>query len=130
MVVGIKSDQVEKIWHDAGKKFDKIFARFDLGFTSDFLLKKIKKREMQLWKVGDAYMITRIECHPDLKVLSVPFLAGENMDFWLDSVIDMLKQFAVAHDCKYIEVFGRKGWGKALKDYDFFETFKILRCKL
>ena len=50
------------------------------------------------------------------------------MNEWLDDFLFKLENLAKKHGCSYIDIAGRSGWSKVLKDYNV--EYYTLRKKL
>ena len=59
-----------------------------------------------------AALTTRKAVYARGKALAIEFLGGEQMDEWLDDLMDDLKKHAKHNGCDWLECFGRKGWVK------------------
>ena len=44
-------------------------------------------------------------------------MRGSNLDNWLDQIQQVIERFAKKNNCTQVEVAGRKGWVKKLKDF-------------
>lgn len=72
---------------------------------------------MQLWGGENGCAVTEIVVYPNKKVLHV-FLAGGKLEQITDMESDAVK-WAKAQGCDGMSLSGRKGWVKALKNYDW-----------
>jgi hypothetical protein len=63
--------------------------------------------------------ITRIALYPAQKWLQIPFCGGHDMRAWLEPLLNVIDDLAVAEMCSGIEIFGRKGWTRALAPYGY-----------
>ena len=94
----------------------------DNSYSGKNLLDAILKKEMQLWiswkdKVESA-VLTQIIEYPQFKVCRWFLAGGSNLHSWLDDLTRQVETWAVANNIKRIELVGRKGWLKKLKDYE------------
>ena len=76
---------------------------------------------MQLWvnfnKEGvQGAFITKVSVYPQKNILCVLLLGGNEFMKWRDEADALLNAFGKEKNCEYVELFGRKGWGKMLKD--------------
>ena len=53
------------------------------------------------------------------KVLHVNCLAGQDMDGWLDELVEYCRSLAKQLDCVGVSCTGRPGWQRQLKHYGF-----------
>jgi len=84
---------------------------------------------MQLWVKFDTEVrgafITKIAKYPQKNLLCIILLGGKEFHKWRDEADALLNAFGKEHNCEYIELFGRKGWGKVLKDIDYNEITRL-----
>jgi|TARA_R100001480_G_scaffold76993_1_gene87068 hypothetical protein len=103
---------------------------FGLGeYSIGDIQKSCKSKNMQLWvkmngKVEGVF-ITKINKYPQKNLLCVLLLGGTNFNTWRDEADALLVAFGKEHNCEYIELFGRKGWGKMLKDLNYEEQTRL-----
>ena len=72
--------------------------------------------------------VTCIAYYPRHKACRIISLAGSNLFEWYKDSIAFLENYAKREECDYMEVFGRRGWIKIMKDYK--EECVILRKHL
>jgi hypothetical protein len=128
---GVLPEYVAKVW----PKVEPILKRVvkpRTGYTTDHVLVELQLRKWQLWVIGnfDAVVTTCIQVRPLHKVLWVPFIAGNNMDSWLDDWLKVQDAFAKENECIAIEFAGRKGWQRELRNRDYKPMWVILRKEL
>ena len=76
--------------------------------------------EAQVWVVEEnekaiAVCMTKFIHYPNYKSLHVVALTGDGWSEWGPSAHETLEVFAQETGCKKIEIWGRKGWERALK---------------
>ena len=84
----------------------------------------ILKKKMQLWiswngktNVVEAAIVTEIIDYPRLRSCRYFLAGGTNMKSWFNPMKEQIEQWAIQNNCQRIELVGRKGWVKWLKDY-------------
>lgn len=89
------------------------------GYDLDALLFELQMARMQLWVIGNfqAVAVTQIQVRPLHKVLWCQFIAGDNIEEWLDDWERVQAEFARANDCAAVEFSGRPGWRKFHNKY-------------
>ena len=109
-------------WPRAEKLLAKV-VKPETGYSLDTLLTELQMHLHQLWIIGDfdAVAVTTIQQRPLHKVLWVQFIAGRNMDVWLEDWIFAQEKFARDMECAAIEFSGRKGWNKVYKRHDGYK---------
>lgn len=92
----------------------------DLGLTEVF--DRLQKDQMQLWAFINndlitACCITQIENRASGRTCVLYYVAGKDMAVWLP-LDKFLGEWAKGHGCIALECLGRKGWERALKNWD------------
>ena len=85
---------------------------------------------MQLWVNFDkegvqGAFITKVSMYPQKNILCVLLLGGNEFMKWRDEADALLNAFGKEKNCEYVELFGRKGWGKMLKDINYEEQTRL-----
>jgi hypothetical protein len=125
---GVQPNQLLAVWN----KVDPLLKRVvtpQTGYTTEHVLAQLQLANWQLWVIGDfqGVVVTHIERRPLFSVLWVRFLAGSNVDEWLDDLAAVTEAFARHHGCRRIEFAGRHGWRKfrgRFRDYEpIYQTY-------
>ena len=85
----------------------------------------IKSKQMKLWGVvyGDILLsvfVTQETIYPNKKVLSILFCGGEAVIKYIKDIETFFKK-AIENGCKGLEIIGRKGWAKVIKQQNDLE---------
>ena len=122
-VFGLCDEDLIESWPEVATILNKVLNRSNAaqGFAHDDILQAALKQTMQVWVVVidasiKAVIVTEILIHPKNKVLSIPYVAGGQMNQWLDKAWHLLKRYARAHNCNQITAEGRKGWTRVLPE--------------
>lgn len=129
MIQGIQSKDVDKWWSHI-RTYIKDALQYGVGeYTDDDIREGCKSKDMQLWVKWDdgaqGAFVTKILQYPQFPVLIVLLLGGKDFKEWRDETDELLNRFGKEHGCKYVELFGRKGWGNYLKDINFKEQVRM-----
>jgi hypothetical protein len=130
VIQGITSDYVEQAWeYVEGYIADAL--KHGIGeYTTTDIKDLCQTQQMQLWvKYEDdtvrGAFVTQILNYPQMKILLVLLLGGNDFIKWRDEVDEVLFKFGKEHSCKFVEFFGRKGWGNYLKDINYKEQVRM-----
>ena len=129
MIEGILSKDIE-VWWPHVQEYLIPALEHGLGeYSIGDIKKDCKSKNMQLWvkmngKVEGA-IITKISKYPQKNILCVLLLGGNDFSRWRDEADGILTAFGKQNKCEYIELFGRKGWGKVLKDLNYEEQTRL-----
>ncbi len=112
---GVPAEMVVQVWD----KVAPILARVvkpETGYAVDDVLTELQFARMQLWVIDDfkAVIVTTILQLPLRKTLWIQFVAGDDLDDWMDDWIVVQEGFARYNGCSVIECSGRSGWTKKL----------------
>ena len=129
MIEGIKGENIEA-WWPLVEEYLITALEHGLGeYSIGDIKKSCKSKDMQLWvkisKEVEGAFITKISQYPQKNILCVLLLAGKNFSSWRDEADVLLDAFGKENKCEYVELFGRKGWGKVLKDLNYKEQTRL-----
>ena len=129
MIQGILSKDVEKWWSHVEPHITNSLQHGVGEYTSDDIKWACQQQEMQLWvKWNDGVQgafVTQILNYPQFPILLVLLLGSTDFIDWRNEADELLKRFGKDKGCKYIEFFGRKGWGNYLKDIGYKEQTRM-----
>ena len=77
-----------------------------------------------------AAFTTRLIQYPRRRALALDWVGGTQMKEWEDQLIETMKRYANELGCSHLEGYGRKGWGRALKQYGFYPEYIAYRMEL
>ena len=131
MIQGITSDYVEQAWEYVEDYIADSLKHGVGEYTTDDIKQLCQSKQMQLWIKWDdeevkGAFVTQILNYPQMKILLVLLLGGNEFIKWRDEVDEVLLKFGKEHNCKFVEFFGRKGWTKFLKDINYKEQVRML----
>ena len=131
---GVLSCGVDLVWSEVLPFISNSVAFSDGTYTAEDIYQFVKQKSMQLWVVYKnsgicCAVITEITIYPRQKRLNILFLGGVGLDKWLHK-IDEIMRWGREMGCSCVQVYGRDGWVKALKNYGFKKTHVILKADL
>jgi len=129
LIEGIRGENIDAWWHLV-QEYLITALEYGLGeYSIGDIKESCKSKDMQLWVKFDTEVrgafITKIAKYPQKNLLCVILLGGKEFHKWRDEADALLNAFGKEHNCEYIELFGRKGWGKVLKDIDYNEITRL-----
>ena len=89
--------------------------------------KAIIEGHAQHWRGRKSEIVTEIRSYPLAKICRI-WLAGGDMDELVNQMLPDVEAWAKANGCSRMEVVGRKGWKRVLKDYR--EPYAVLTKEL
>ena len=85
--------------------------------TEHDILDLLRNDQAQFWPADNSAMVTEIVGYPNGSHCRI-WLAGGEYDELRELERDKLIPWARQQGCRRIELVGRKGWARRLKDYD------------
>lgn len=89
---------------------------------------KLSRHEAQAWETEHSAVVTWLEDYPCQRVLTLAFAGGDKDE--LKGLIPEIRRFAKDIGCQALEVHGRAGWERVLKEEGFKKVSTVLRCEL
>lgn len=88
-----------------------------------------------LWLVMDgsevlAALTSRVIEYPGRRAMALDWVGGKHMRKWLPLVLNTLQKYATDCECKHIEGYGRKAWGRILQKYGWKPEYIAYRMEL
>jgi hypothetical protein len=118
VITQVPVEDLEFIWSQVKPQIEKAL---DGSYSSYDILEYIKQNRMQLWISWndgiEASFVTEVCDYPQLRVMRWVLAGGSNMESWLDLVTSKVEDWAKRNNCQRLEIVGRKGWTKVLRDY-------------
>lgn len=124
-----------KYWPIAKEYLSKSIEMSHGAFDADDVYKMIENRDAQLWGIHEgelkAVAVTMIMNYPKQKRLRLFLLGGDDMSQWEQLVSDTFDAYALEQGCAGVELLGRRGWARNLKQfgYDEYEVTMIKTFK-
>lgn len=130
MIQGIQSTEIDKWWEHVEPLITKALKHGVGEYKAEDIRQACEERRMQLWVHADensrGVFVTQVLNYPQMSILLVLLLGGTNFKEWREEADDLLTRFAKDKGCKYIELFGRKGWGKGfLNEINYKEQVRL-----
>jgi len=120
----LPKDHAKAVWPSVAKVLKRSVATAEGKYEVDDLLDFILNDELVLWVVLDttndevvAAITTRLIEYPQGNAMAMDWIGGTRMKEWLPIAHKTLEQHAKDHNCKYLEGYGRKAWGRWLGKY-------------
>ena len=132
----VPTEAVGHVWKDVEKVLEKSVSTVKDKAKMIDVLGGILNDTYVLWVVMDeddsiiAAFTTRLLVYPQRKALALDWVGGTRMREWEDQLIDTMRKYANELDCSHLEGYGRKGWGRSLKKYGFYQEYIAYRMEL
>jgi hypothetical protein len=88
-----------------------------------------------LWLLGSAgkilaSVVTRIEQREGYRALTAPYMAGKEFDAWKGVFHDAALAFAKENQCRKMEIVGREGVARRLRELGWSKFAVIFQCEV
>lgn len=123
-------DRVAECWDEVAPLLKPAVEQSLGRFTLEDVYHLVVTQESHLWVVLDedeiiATCTTTFTQYPRKRMLTGQFLGGTRLREWVKDLDEMLQRWGRDHGCAGIELTGRRGWVRALRDIGWNATFFI-----
>ena len=117
-------EHIGPLWKQVEGHLEKPLEMDGNAYTSQDDLNRLINGKMQLWiswskkkEKVEAAIVTEIVDYPQKRACRYFLAGGDNMKSWFKKIKNEIEQWAKLNKCHRIELVGRKGWSRWLKDY-------------
>ena len=127
----VREDKLLAVWPQVLPVVEKILTKHP-GVTPNAILGDLLVGAFELWVIGDfqAISITRIVNKPREKMLFIEWLGGESIDDWVEDWLKVAEAYAKAIGCDSVEFFGRIGYRRYEKRFNYKPVNTVYRKEL
>jgi len=134
----VPTEYASGLWPSVSKVLDRSVATAEGKYKTDDILNCILEDEIVLWIVVDhednddiiAAITTRLIEYPQGRAMAMDWIGGTRMKEWLPMAQETIAKYAKDHNCKYLEGYGRKGWGRWLRKYGWKPDYIAYKMEL
>ena len=135
MFSAVPKQVIDIVWDDVVKILEPAVKTAKGKLSVKDVYDYISEGFYELWVVMDgkkmiAVITTRVIEYPERRALAMDFIGGTRMKEWLPMVQDVISRYAKDHNCKYLEGYGRKGWGRWLGKYGWKPDYIAYKMEL
>ena len=128
--VGIDKSKIDAYWPRVSPLLWKVIKRSE-RYCMDEILNELRTGKSQLTicengEIIELILITCIVPYANKKVLSIFMIAGLDLNYWI-KFLPQVEVWGKSMGCKSVEIIGRPGWQRLLKDQKYELTDVILR---
>lgn len=128
-------DKVDAVWPQASAMIELATKTMKNKYKASDVKQDIADGKLRLWvaiKGSDivAAFTTRIIQYPERRALAIDWIGGKQMRGWLKPSLDTAQKYAREFDCKHIEGYGVRAWGRVLKPHGWEEEYISYRKEL
>ncbi len=135
MITAVPIEGVDIVWEDAKRVLHKSVNTSAGKFEVEDLKQELKQGQLVLWLVMDgsevlAALTSRVIEYPGRRAMALDWVGGKHMRKWLPLALNTLQKYATDCECKHIEGYGRKAWGRILQRYGWQPEYIAYRMEL
>jgi hypothetical protein len=135
MITAVPMEGVDIVWDDVTKVLKKSVATSAGKFEIEDLKKDVKEGVLVLWLIMDgrevvAALTSRVMEYPGRRAMALDWVGGTQMKKWLPLALNTLQKYATDCECKHLEGYGRKAWGRILQKYGWQPEYIAYRMEL
>ena len=131
----VPPDLVEPAWPLVKPHLMRVIHMTAGRYTIHDVLEKLLSGQHQLWVAVDddkngeivGVITTSFLQYPSRRMLSYDLCAGTDLPLWYEEMHALVERYAKDHGCDGLEIVGRRGWGRTLKDYGWQEESFVFR---
>jgi hypothetical protein len=96
------------------------------------IYKRLSEARMQLWLVFDdnreiiSVLTTEIIEYPRKTTCRIVTLGGQDLDLWVEQLLETLEEWALENGCVAMETVCRKGFIKKLERFGYENAYTVL----
>lgn len=135
VLLGVQPNAVNQVWSDIRPWIIHLIEEDD-SIDELGVVENLMNGQLQLWIVKDvsrgiiqSVLITKVEIRLKRQVCTIHFLGGKDMDSWIHLLPD-LESWAKHIGCGAIDLVGRPGWSRRLKEVGFTLTDVVMEKRL
>ena len=131
-ISGIPSDRINEVWEDCEPYIEMGNGKSRDEMSVMDIYKRLSEARMQLWLVFDddkeiiSGLTTDIIEYPRKPNCRIVTLGGQDLDLWVEKLLDTLEQWALENNCVAMETVCRKGFIKKLEKFGYENAYTVL----
>lgn len=130
----VTSAAIDSVWLEVVPLIEEALIAGDPDVGTEDIHTYLLNSDMQLWTAVDegkiiAAAVTQIIIFPRNKIGQVTLGAGIRMEEWMH-YMQVFEQWFKSMGCTRIELLGRPGWSRAMKQYGFTPESLVVRKKI
>jgi len=131
----VPSDAINLVWEDVFPLLGPALRTAEGKFHIDDVYRMIQSGNYILWVVVEddkyiAALTTRVLEYPSRRAIAIDWLGGKRMNEWLPVAMETVKKYAKDINCKHLEGYGRKAWGRVLEKHNWEPEYIAYRMEL
>ena len=130
MIRMLLPDELASRWHEVKPYVDRALAHGVGESTAHDLFMECMNYQAACWEEpGKAFAIVRLVHMHKHKQLQIVTTAGEGFKDYGPEALAILEDFAKQEGCKYVSIWGRKGWERVLPE-GYQHTYSVFHKEI
>lgn len=130
-VIMVPTERVPHAWPEALKYIRPAFERLSHRKDEAMLYSDIVGERKRLWVVAEGdkvrgFGVTHVYDDELRRVMAIEYAGGKDVAGQYSIVVEKLEEYAKDMGCQTVEIYGRRGWERALKNDGYAEKAIVL----
>ena len=131
-ISGIPSDRINEVWEKCEPYIEMGNGKRRDEMSVMDIYKRLSEARMQLWLIFDddkeiiSVLTTEIIEYPRKTTCRIVTLGGQDLDLWVEELLETLEEWALENNCVAMETVCRKGFIKKLERFGYENAYTVL----
>ena len=131
-ISGIPSERIDEVWLECEPYIEMGNGKSRDEMSVMDIYARLSEARMQLWLVFDdnkeiiSVLTTEIIEYPRKTTCRIVTLGGQDLDLWVEKLLETLEEWALENGCVAMETVCRKGFIKKLERFGYENAYTVL----
>ncbi len=131
-ISGIPSERIDEVWLECEPYIEMGNGKSRDEMSVMDIYARLSEARMQLWLVFDddkeiiSVLTTEIIEYPRKTTCRIVTLGGQDLDLWVEQLLETLEEWALENGCVAMETICRKGFTKKLEKFGYENAYTVL----
>jgi len=131
-ISGIPSDRINEVWEKCEPYIEMGNGKSRDEMSVMDIYARLSEARMQLWLIFDddkeiiSVLTTEIIEYPRKTTCRIVTLGGQDLDLWVEELLETLEEWALEKNCVAMETVCRKGFIKKLERFGYENAYTVL----
>jgi len=134
-ITSVPTTLIDYIWDEVEEMLERVIKKAPDDLVSEVIKERLKAGENMLMIIyRDTELVAALvldvrTLDSGVRYLSIPVIAGSEMDEWAEDFLDIARAIAKDYNCTELRgMAARPGWLRYLKSKGWEECFTTVRC--
>ena len=131
-ISGIPSERIDEVWLECEPYIEMGNDKSRDEMSVMDIYARLSEARMQLWLIFDddkeiiSVLTTEIIEYPRKTTCRIVTLGGQDLDLWVEQLLETLEEWALENGCVAMETVCRKGFIKKLERFGYENAYTVL----